>query len=227
MKELRPITKQRIYSILEETYFTKNNYDVSFPRDKAKEMSVKITFIPDPSCYYVIASSSSYGSQFMTRESPGTHLRGENSYQHNDFESCLKGITQWAARILDDYRQGSPVFNELDELRKSFEDEIDSHVRDESVHFSPVEKANIETKMDELLCNFEKLKKKNEITERELETIKTDLETLKADLENFPKKTWYRTAVSRIFKIFSKFTTSKEGRELVATAVKGFLMSGK
>jgi len=226
MKNLRPSTIKRMYTILDETYFTKNNFDVDFKSGKSDNIILKITFVPEPSYYYVIKDQVQYQGRFIVEQAPSPYfLQGDQQVRDN-FDSCLNGITEWANRILEDYRQGSPIFDELDELRKSFEEKISAHIANGTAHFDEEEKKKLQQKMDELVSKFQELQQKNEITEKQLGDITTNLERLSKDLETFPKVAWYRTAGSRIFQIIKNFAKSKEGRELIASTVKGFLTGG-
>ena len=219
--KLRAGTKDMVLRALDETYFTRVNFDVKFSEGKESTI-LDITFLPNKELRFHIEKGAS-GNLFHTDEAPGEYLTTGERFNLDGFKACMDRIKPWTKRILKDLRQTDPIANELDELRILLEQKIEEHISDEGKHFSDEEVEKLRAGMRELEVRFKELEKKHLITQASLEDITGQLNELNEDLRVFSKGTWYRTAAAKVTSMVTRLVSTKEGRDLIASSVKALL----
>ena len=231
MSTLRPATITKIQTILENSYFTLHSFD--FKIDDTGEPLFAVIFRPNPEFKFsasklppgtsLYPSGQKSDNGFVTIENPGTDFLEAEIVERKDFNSCVRAIDSWIQRILQDYRAINPVYQELDALRKAFEENISSKNVSDKEYFSTAEAEALKRKLDDLTGKFEEFKTQKSITDKELNEIKTEIEKMKNDVGIIPKNIWYRAAGNKILKFIGSFVSSKEGRDLLIESTKALL----
>lgn len=140
------------------------------------------------------------------------------------FDDCIDGLERWCRCLKEELQSGNPFYDELQELRKKLEQRIEEHIKDKDAHFTPGEKADIQTKIDALCKQFEDLKAKSTITEQELKKVKEELANIRKDTEVFSRKVWYHTAGNKLLNIMSRILNSETAKSIAEKAFNQFLL---
>lgn len=221
MIQLRESTKRKITDLLNKSHFTASAFSVTY-EEESQDFLI-ISFIPNK--VFKFTAEKTY-SNFSTTEAPGLHIVTEETFKREALDDCLKAISPWISRILEDYRTHNPLVDEFETLRKTISEQIEQHIGDEAAHFSGEEMESIRTKLDDLSAKLAEVTEKTFEQEKQLRDAQAEIKNLKADLEVFPKGVWYRMAGSKVLNILKKAATSKEGREFALEAAKKFLIEG-
>ena len=227
MAKLRSTTKQIIFDTLENTYFTASSFEIKYYENR-KEF-LEITFIPQKAFSFKASKNSSYSSRsnWITSEAPGLHLSESENFSINNFDSIVEHLSEWANRILEDYRYGKKdEFDEFEDFQKQVDAKVEETSDDENQSFSKDEANQLKEKLDSLYRKFESLSEENDELKSQLTSIKTEIESLKGDVEHFPKKAWYQITGNKIVKLMKKVATTPEGRKLIAETAKKYLIGG-
>jgi response regulator of citrate/malate metabolism len=78
----------------------------------------------------------------------------------------------------------------------------------------------LNSKFDDLLAKFEKLREDNAITQTELDRLKSEIASFKINAETFPKGTFVRTTFNRLRRIITSEKTKEVVKDLITSAVK-------
>jgi hypothetical protein len=92
MPALSAVMKDRIMVVLDSTRYARQGFIVNY--DDVKNPVATTIFSNSPEYRFVICTSESDG--FITSETPG------GTFQRGNFESCMKALSDWANRIVDD-----------------------------------------------------------------------------------------------------------------------------
>lgn len=207
------ITKTRIKQIqdvLAESYFTSAGFITSFP-DQGDSLAV-VTFLDNPKFEFYLKDN--YREGFKVEYMPG-NVKLSTAFIIKEFGECLEQIKNWITNVRNELAASSPLYDELENLKKEFADKLDEHVKDSSQHFTKIEMQNLESRLDEIRKNLDELREQQIITARDLELAKDMLHELQANLDKMPKKTWYRAAGGKIIEVMGKFVMSEQGQKLI------------
>ncbi len=138
----------------------------------------------------------------------------------------MKAVAPWTTRILEAYKTLNPIVDELETLRKTLTEQIETNAADETAHFSKEEAEAIRSRLDEFATKLTELIAKSADQEKQLREAQIEIKSLKSDLELFPRNVWLRMAAGKVINLVKKVATSKEGRELGVAAAKKFLLEG-
>lgn len=215
--KLREPIKKKIYSILDASYFTFGSFDTQFEMSSKKPPIIfAVIFRPQRKYSYVVGQQES--GRFVITRSPGMYKETETAGAMT-FDDCIDGLERWCRCLKEELQSGNPFYDELQELRRKLEQRIDEHIKDKDAHFTPEEKADIQTKIDALCKQFEDLKAKSAITEQELKKVKEELGNIRKDTEVFSRKVWYHTAGNKLLNIMSRILNSETAKSIAEKAV--------
>ena len=252
MANLRKGIKRKIFEVLDESYFTSSGYAVTFPSED--NVYIHIWFQDNNEYYFIIVKDNGikelnirrilqkrYATlidkgfeydemnlekvqkQYHVGKKPGKYMDIDN-LKTDDFDKCLEYLRDWLKTVEEELRSIHPLVGDIEDLRREFNERLEEHIKDKSVHFE----ANEIESLREMLANLEqKFETELKISKEQLEQVKSELKKLKQDLDVFPKKTWWRTAGNRIINMIDQFASSKEGRQLAVESVKKFLSPGE
>jgi len=223
MALVRPATKARIQSILDESFFTSHGFSVDYENiDSYSTVILKIIFKADEDYYFKITdvkSNVTIDTDFCTTEAPGVHLVEEDEFYRNSFDDCLLAISKWIERIVEDYGKASTINEQLENLRASFEDHLRDSTEDLNENFSESEYEELKIKLDGLAKQLETLQSQLEINDSELEEMKEEIQKLKENIKKYPKGVWYRSAGNKVLSMIGHFIVSDTGRELIGKGI--------
>jgi len=221
-----------IYEALDNKIFSVDDFMVEFPN--ADRILAKIRFIHNNDYYFHITEvSKSEGIAAIvalskdvkvpaTIESPGDYKKVEVN-RFESFDSCINRIINWCENIRLDLCTRFPVYKDLDELKRQFDQHIQEHIHNPSDLVSVEELNRINEKFDTLYAEFVKLSEEHKITKGLLDEIKRDFETIKANATQYTKGMWANLAKNRIVQIIKKVGGSPEGRKLMYDGAKRLL----
>jgi uncharacterized coiled-coil protein SlyX len=222
---LRNVGRKAVTDTLDASIFTRHNFSISFdglPGDTIFHTS----FLLNPKFFFKLIRGKDASQRFVSEECPGRELAEPIMDAHSTLSNATTALKNWAERIAEEYRLSSPLYDEFEELRKTFIDELGKHVADPTAHFTKVEADKLREQLDSLASRFDSLQKENSMTVEELKQVKAQLNELKNDAGRIPKNAWYRAAGHRVFDWAAKYFNSKQGRELVMSTTKALLTNG-
>ena len=228
MANLRKGIQRKIFEILDESYFTSSGFRVTFPSEN--NICTSIKFQDNNEYSFEITDTYTTGDvrgkliqQYSVDRKPGEYTDIDN-LKTKDFDECLEYLRDWLKIVEEELRSIHPLVGDVEDLRREFNERLEEHIKDKSVHFD----ANEIESLREMLANLEqKFETELKISKEQLEQVKSELKKLKQDLDVFSKKTWWRTAGNRIINMTSQFISSKEGHQLLADSIKKLLSPGE
>ncbi|HWN95484.1 MAG TPA: hypothetical protein VNT99_10660 [Methylomirabilota bacterium] len=220
---LRHTSRKAIIDLLSQSHFGVHAFEVKFDGLRNADDVAQVVFAPNRHYTFLLRKSKAQGSRFQSYECPGEELSEQTAYSRHDMDMSLRALTAWIGRILEDYRQASPFYDEFSEFRSKLMDELSKHAADPTIHFTQDEVRAMQERLDALGQRFDQLQQRNEITEAQLANVKQQLEAMKTDLNVFPKQTWYKTAGNKLVDIVFKYFGSEEGQKVITSTAKALL----
>lgn len=215
MAKLRKTVHSELNDILDSTVFTSDDYDVKFGEDKDALVHIKLKYADN---LYFSINDMPFAGQYFCSISPG-ELYDEHSFVVNSLHDAFKAIPDWAYEARNELKAQSPIFRDVDELKKIIETHF-SPDDTSSEEFSVEEIKSLKLKFELLLQRVETLESENQITKKQFEEFKKGVEQVSEDLEHYPKKTWIKTASNKMYKTITSIGKSKEGRAILANGAK-------
>jgi hypothetical protein len=216
--KLKQSVIERIYSALDNDYFTVGDVEVSFPPKKVTPLC-EIKFRHNPQFTFVITEGRK-GLEIMgdpvpyTIESPGD-FKASETHEHNVYEQCLERVKPWCQNIRNDRRARIPLFDDFDELRAQFDKHIKEHLDDPDSPFTAEELERINKRFDELYAQIPALAAKHEVSEQELKEVRRQFDLMKQNASQYPKGTWANPTKTRLITALRKVAGSKEAKKLM------------
>lgn len=221
MSKLRKTVQKEVIEILNNSFFTSDDFYVYFDNEEKDEdedenVLLRINFKHDENLYIEISKTS---NNYLTEQNPGNIEQYESLY-HDDFRDALQKITSWCNEVSHELKASIPVYKEVDKLKKIIEDHIIGENNEEE--FSVEEINELRSKFDELRTRVEKLEEQQIITGNQKEEFTNGLNQVSESLEYYPKSTWVKTASNKLVKLLCGIGRSKEGRKLLENGAKKF-----
>ena len=216
MGQLRKTIQREIIDALDSSYFTSNDFEVSFEDDDVR-IIFSIIFIHDKSLYYRVEKHS---HQYYARMSPGD-FEQEDMVKQDDFSSSIHSIKNWCSEVRNELKASKPIYKEVDALREIIEEHIIGGNDDEE--FSVEEINELHKKFEELNARVSDLEEQQVITTKQKQEFTEGVNQVSEDLEYYPKKTWVKTASSKLVNLVTAIGKSKEGRKLLESGAKKLL----
>lgn len=221
MPQIRSTAISQVCGYLESSSFGLSSFEVKFP-DGSNEI-VEISFLPQKTFYFYIGLSGGSNQQLYIRVSPGYFKSDDFVGGVTTFESCLAEIHPWVHRISEDLRVSIPDLSGLSEFRETLEAHIQDSIKDEDSLFTEDEVTEIDSKLSALEQRISELEERHALAESELSELRKAVTAARTDLTAYPKGIWYRTAGGKLWEVMKKVGTSKEARELLASAARKLL----
>ena len=188
MPKLRKGARREILSRLDGTFFKSQAFEVTM--NQSEEEILRIVFREKPE--FFISVKNEKGS-WWTTEAPGTFLEDEEIVRLPDLGNCLQRIRPWTDRILEELAQVEDSKDRFARLRHRIESYADS-LPDPETPFKPEEVREFNTKLDNLVHNFEEMKERNEIQQSQLNELKAEVAKLKEQNGKIAKRTFVKAA---------------------------------
>lgn len=233
MSQLKASTMKSIYEAVDNRIFSSDDFLLEFP--KTGRILAKIKFVHNNDYYFhiaevpkgkgivaTIAALSDDEKVPATIECPGDYKREEEN-RFDSFDSCINRIPIWCENIRADLLTTFPVYMDLDDLKRQFDQHIQNHIQNPDDFVSQEEVAKINEKFDALYTEFVKLNEEHKITKGLLDEIKRDFDTIKSNATQYTKGMWANLAKNRIIQVIKKVAGSPEGRKLMYDGAKRLL----
>lgn len=233
MSQLKTSTMKSVYDALDNNIFSSDDFIVEFP--KTGSVLAKIKFAHNSDYYFhiaelqkargaatTLAALSDYVTVPGTIECPGDYKRVDEN-RHESFYSCIIRIKRWCENIRADLNTKIPVYKDLDELKRQFEQHINEHIQNPDEQMSDEEVKKISEKFDALYAEFARLSEEHKITQSVLGEIKKDFEIIKENATQYSKGMWANLTKNRIVQVIKKVAGSPEGRKLMYDGAKRLL----
>jgi len=234
MPKLKNSISSEIISNLNDGNFCREDFNVDFPDDSSA--LAKLVFLAMPKYQFVIeeqvrADNSLAVALFhqqqaerkkviRTTESPGDYLNNE-SHTHDNISAAVDRVSDWVVNIREDLiHSRKAVTTIVDDVTSEFQSSIDEHIENPNEYFQEQEKIDLLAKLEELQKRIETLESEVGLDPQKARQIETAIEKSKADVELYPKGVWYKTAGTKLIKLFKEALKTKEGREIAADIIK-------
>lgn len=221
MPQLRSTAISQVYSTIECSSFGLSSFDVKFP--DGKNEIVVISFLPKKTFFFLIGLSRGSNENLYVQMNPGEFKSEDFLGGRGAFDDCLAEILPWVQRISEDLRVAIPDLSDLSEFRATLEAHIQDSIKDEEALFSEDEVTEIDSKLSALEQRISELEEKHALAESELSELRRAVIVARTDLTTYPKGIWYRTAGGKLWEVMKKVGTSKETRDLLASAARKLL----
>lgn len=214
--------------------FCREDFTTHFP--DASSTLAKLVFSSLPKYELVIEEHVTGGNRFAvalmhqteperkkvirTIESPGDY-RNDEYHTHNDISDAVDRVTYWVKNIREDLiHSKDAVRTTIDDITAEFQSSIDENIENPEQYFQDQEKIDLIAKLDELQKRVESLEAEMGIDPKQAKVIETAIEKSKADVDLYPKGVWYKTAGTKLMKLFKEAVKTKEGREIASDIIK-------
>lgn len=232
MSQLNASAIKCVYDALDNKLFSSDDFVVEFP--KTGNTLAKIKFAHNNNYYFhiveapkvrgiaAIATLSDDTRVPATIECPGDYKRVEEN-RFESFDSCIYRIQHWCENIRTDLTTKIPVYKDINDLKRQFEQHINEHIQNPDEPISEEEIQKIYEKFDTLYAEFVKLSEEHKITQGVLAEIQKDFEIIKENATQYSRGMWAQLAKNRIVQVIKKVGGSPEGRKLMYDGAKRLL----
>jgi hypothetical protein len=214
--------------------FCREDFSTEFPEGSQK--LAKLVFSAMPKYEFVIEEHMTGGNRFAvallhqqdtertkvirTIESPGDY-RNNEYHTHGDISGAIDRVTNWVKNIREDLiHSRDAVRTTIDDITAEFQSSIDEKIDNPEQYFQDAEKSDLIAKLDELQKRVESLEAEMGIDSKQAKAIQSAIEKSKADVDIYPKGVWYKTAGTKLMKLFKEALKTKEGREIATDIIK-------
>lgn len=218
MGKFRKTIHREVYEILDSSVFTSNDFEVSFGESNENEYLVHISLRYKPELTFSVGYHDA--NHYQIKHIPG-ELYEEDEYIVTGIQIALERILNWAIEARNELKAQSPIYRDVDELKKSIEEHL--RTEGEESEFSVQEINSLKNKFEALSDRVEKLERENLVTKKQFEEFQEGVQQILDDLEYYPKETWVNTASNKIYKIIVAIGKSKEGQKIIANGAKKLL----
>jgi|GEM_PF-5114824 len=192
-----------------------------FSMKTGREPLLLLDFIPDPKFTFRVDEASNPiglgGIQYKVSNSPGLYWANEERFI-TDIDDVLDCINRWVTYLYEDLKCISPVYDELEMLRAKLEEHVQSSIEEPDQMFSPEEIQRIVEKLGDLEERILKMEEESKISKSQSAEAQADIQKIITGAHDLPKGIWYKTACTKVWKIITGVSSSKEGR-MVLTQV--------
>jgi len=155
-----------------------------------------------------------------TIESPGDY-RNDEYHTHINISDAVDRITNCVRNIREDLiHSKDAVRTTIDDITSEFQSSINENIDNPEQYFQDQEKIDLIAKLDELQKRVESLEAEMGIDPKQAKVIETAIEKSKVDVDLYPKGVWYKTAGTKLMKLFKEALKTKEGREIASDIIK-------
>lgn len=221
---LRAATKQKIFNLLDDSYFGSSNFLVGFG-DGGPEW-VTITFVSNQNFYFRISLASLEVNMFRVEAAPGNQLLKPETILLQSFEACMSKIPDWIQRVKEEVVGSNPLNRELQEIRRQLEERFDILGEQQEDFFTRAEASQLADKLNEFVEKMATLARENAELSDVVNGLRGRIDELVQAVEEVNKGTWLRMAGSRLIGATKAIIGSKEAREFALEAAKKVLLEG-
>lgn len=199
---------KEIGNVLDSSMFSAADFRIRTSSDPL----LLVEFIPDPQFELRVEDMTSSGNpQYRVSNAPGRHWAAEERLI-GDVDKIFEYVRSWVGYVYEDLKCASPVYEELEMLRAKLEEHVKGNVDEPDAMFSPEEIRQIVEKLGELEARIHQLEEEAKISEAQSAQALDDIQKIIIGAHDLPKGVWYKTAGTKIWKIITGVSSSKEGR---------------
>lgn len=220
---LRAPVRQRVFGILESSYFGAENFSVEFPLDG--EFVLSITFVPNPYFSFRMKAPDKDNDVF-TWECPSVEFVKVRPALSKGIDKALLRLEPWLELVKEETVLLHPFGRELAALKADVDRRLAGMQGSLDEYFSAGEVSDLEERLSTFQTRIDQLAEKNAELEGAVGTLRKAVEDLKAAAPAVSRGTWLRMSAGRLLGGLRAIATSKEGREFALEAAKKLLLDG-
>lgn len=218
MPKLRKTIQRQIIDALDSSAFTSEDFKVFFGEPTNNEYLVSLVFIHNSNYFFNVEKREDpFSAHYILNKSPG-QIEDIEQLNYSDLHDLIFAIAPWCQEVKSELKATMPIFREMDELRNTFYEHLNTHSSDEEFTVSEINK--LREQFEELNKRVDELEKNNVITESQSQIFKSGVDKITDDLEYYPKETWLKTASNKIVKLIANLGKSPEGRKIIADSAR-------
>lgn len=200
---------KEIGNVLDDSMFSAADFQIKSGVDPL----LLVTFIPEPQFELRVEDRTGPigNPQYRVSNAPGLQWAAEERLI-NDVDKIFEYIHAWVGYVYEDLRCASPVYDELEMLRAKLEEHVQGNVDEPGSMFSQEEIRQIVEKLGALEARILQLEEDATISEAQSAQALADIQKIITGAHDLPKGVWYKTAGTKIWKIITGVSSSKEGR---------------
>jgi hypothetical protein len=228
----------QIRDVLEDSFFTAAGFSIDTSSDSDL---IVIRFVDDEKYFVSLRESRDEDHPLMLGAAlsgvkvpqalyslycPGD-LTDNEKCKVSNFTAFLKIVKEWTERIKNELLMVNVFEREMNAFQKKISERLSKHIKDEKAHFTDDEKEFLVKRLSELEERLKELEKDNEINKSDISDLHSVIQDLRKGTQTLPKKTWYRTAGSKLFSFSLKVLNSKAGQKAIETGIDHLLEGPK
>ncbi|MGO8679221.1 MAG: hypothetical protein ACLQVX_25545 [Limisphaerales bacterium] len=191
---LRDTARRAIVEALEKSAFVRHNFAADFDDLKERGALVAVSFLPNKSYFFKLLKGPNYPTEprFTTMECPGRDLGEAFRSERQDFAECLAALEGWTKRIVEDYRHGSPLFDEVQAFKEAMEAELAAHIKNPQPHSSGAVAPDLQARLDAIGHRIEDLERQCAGAVRKLEQFEVRLTEMGERANGATHASWFK-----------------------------------
>lgn len=248
MPQLKPSFVAKIEQALEDSVFTKNDFQIQFPT--SGQLLVEIQFIHKPEYLLSVSEEKKQDrvttkqallgetwnevnpyTRYVLKTTPGEY-KSNATIELDDLGDLITSIQRWCESIRDDLYALAPRRDplEVEKLKKRFQADIEAGIDDPEGYFTETEISKIRKKLDNIMDQLNKLNKEYHLTNEKLQHIqkefKREFDEFKRSALLYQKGIWAKITANRIVKMVDQNINTSEGRDFLFDQIR-WLLKGK
>lgn len=220
---LRAITRQKIFEIVENSYFGFENYTVQFGEQNT-DMAFVVRFLANKSFEFRVERWA--GSHFKTTETPGEQFLAADEATFDGLDIVFEQLVRWLERIHQEIIATNPFNREIIELRAQLDERLASLGEEQAGYFTKAEAGELIERLNEFERRLNSLASENTELSGAVEILSKTIEDLKDAADSINRGTWFRMAGGRLLGGLKSLAKSKDARDFALEAAKKFLLEG-
>jgi hypothetical protein len=236
MPKLTRTRLAEVRAVLDASLFTSAGFQIE-TGTPINNLIVSVMLLDTPKCYiklqYEEKKLSSFGlmqlrvsspltdsppTVMVIYQSPGDFVETESS-EVADFPSFIDHLRMWTKLLKSEVLFVDLFEKRLSEFQSELTKRLDEHCADPKVHFTDTERDELMRSLRDLQERISKLEESDDSLRTEVAEMKQTLTELARASIALPKRTWYRTACSKLFEISTRAMASKPGQKLLEGAI--------
>lgn len=225
-----------VRSALDASLFTSSGFQIDTGTAK-DSLIVCVSLLDNPKCFIRlqyeqkrvsglalmrIQMSSLQGDEvptvMMLHQSPGDFVETE-SREVPDFSSFLAALRTWTRLLKTEILFVDLMEKRLGEFQAELNRRLDEHCADPKAHFTEDEREKLMGSLRDLQERVGELEQADDNLRSEVAEMKQALADLARASVTMPKRSWFRTACSKLYEISTRAMSSKPGQKLLEGAI--------
>lgn len=236
MPQLKPSFIAKINQKLDNSNFTKHDFDIDLP-DSGKllarivfrynnnwhisyyEEEVTNTYEVAQKLFGTTETRKSKNLVNWIRVSPGK-VKNEAVYDISNADAFLDAIPNWCDDIRTELSATTERPDPVAELRQQLQEKLDSLIDDPEAQFTQEELDVVDKRFDKLLSEIEELREKYAFSETKISELQKAFDEFKSTARTYPKGMWARLTANKLVKSTGSIVNSPEGRKFIFEGLK-------